>query len=1031
MNSYEDVPRSLHLAVLKIQQPTFDRQFSCSMMMPQVPAAWSRWVKIPCSYAPKDDIHVGFICKKPVNSTVTDDPDKQHVLKRAEKQCPRDWTFNKSRCYRLYTFSMMLGMNWTVASQVCPAVGSNENDRFGYGKHDMTYLLKVWRFERSHFIWLDDAIGGGANCPALLLTSSGDVERTTRNCSAETHNVLCQTAPVAVAQECGPQQFTCSDGTCITNGNVCDGMRDCVDGSDEEIPTCASALFSCKYTPGKKISISQYCDFITDCDIGSDEECTFPKCLPGQEFSCENGQCVDLEKRCNFVEDCQDGSDESLETCSWRNQCARHGGFPCYSGDCIPGSLYMDLAYDCEGRFGEDEVGESSNSSTCPDADSEPCGNGSAQCIRRSEMCIYDHDHNNITIGCRNMVHLHHCRDFECPGFYKCPNSYCIPHSKLCDGVWDCEDGVDEMSCANYTCPGLFKCKGSKICLDQHKVCDGIVDCPSGKDDERFCDLRTCPVGCTCLGYFVNCSNAGLTARPNVTTNTRAIILSKNQIRISKHIFQHFYWLALLDMSYSNLTKLLPYSLIDLHNLLQLDLSNNLITVLSVHTFYGLFRLERLNLLGNPITVIHPGAFDGLRHLGSLNLSNMYIQSIANSSFSGMPQLKSLSLASNNISFLHSLAFSHLTKLNALNIQGNTIGKVSHDVFDTMTSLKILETDAYKFCCIAPIATNCTPDPDEFSSCSDLLANQTLQVAIWILGMLAVAGNIYVIIWRCWHEKIVVSTLLIMNLAVADLLMGFYLIIIASVDTYYRGTYIFYDDAWRASSLCQLCGVLSMVSSEVSVYTILLITLDRVMVILFPLKSRYLRFGLRGASIALAAGWLMWFLFSILPLTGLDYFTHFYGRNGVCLPFTLTNERSLGWEYSTAIFIAFNFLAFIFIAAGYAAIFRYVRNSRIQSQRQENDGEIKLAARLTFVVFTDFLCWMPIIVMSIMSTSGISFPNVLSAWLAVFVLPLNSAINPIAYTLSAVQVCQKKKGEDTKKTKGVQQKSRSSLDSAL
>ena len=41
------------------------------------------------------------------------------------------------------------------------------------------------------------------------------------------------------------------------------------------------------------------------------------------------------------------------------------------------------------------------------------------------------------------------------------------------------------------------------------------------------------------------------------------------------------------------------------------------------------------------------------------------------------------------------------------------------------------------------------------------------------------------------------------------------MLIIASVDVSYRGTYIIHADSWRSSVLCQFAGILAMLSSEV------------------------------------------------------------------------------------------------------------------------------------------------------------------------------------------------------------------------
>ena len=61
---------------------------------------------------------------------------------------------------------------------------------------------------------------------------------------------------------------------------------------------------------------------------------------------------------------------------------------------------------------------------------------------------------------------------------------------------------------------------------------------------------------------------------------------------------------------------------------------------------------------------------------------------------------------------------------------------------------------------------------------------------------------------------------LIINMAIGDLMMGVYLLVIAFVDLQYRGVYVAYEQAWRSSLLCQLAGFTSTLSSELSVLTL-------------------------------------------------------------------------------------------------------------------------------------------------------------------------------------------------------------------
>ena len=76
--------------------------------------------------------------------------------------------------------------------------------------------------------------------------------------------------------------------------------------------------------------------------------------------------------------------------------------------------------------------------------------------------------------------------------------------------------------------------------------------------------------------------------------------------------------------------------------------------------------------------------------------------------------------------------------------------------------------------------------------------------------------------------------------------------------------------------------------------------------------------------------------------------------------------------------------------------------------------ESKMARRMMFIVLTDFLCWMPVIVIGLLSLLGKFHDPEKQAyvWIAVFVLPVNSALNPILYTFSTPLV-KRKVGEHT------------------
>ena len=108
---------------------------------------------------------------------------------------------------------------------------------------------------------------------------------------------------------------------------------------------------------------------------------------------------------------------------------------------------------------------------------------------------MYDRDDLGFLTICRNGAHLEHCKHFECSRRFKCPDSYCIPHRRLCDGEVDCINGEDEALCSNYSCPGMLHCSGHTFCVHQSEVCNDQVECPLG-DDEIGCGQLPCPASC-------------------------------------------------------------------------------------------------------------------------------------------------------------------------------------------------------------------------------------------------------------------------------------------------------------------------------------------------------------------------------------------------------------------------------------------------------------------------------------------------------------------------------------------------------
>ena len=120
--------------------------------------------------------------------------------------------------------------------------------------------------------------------------------------------------------------------------------------------------------------------------------------------------------------------------------------------------------------------------------------------------------------------------------------------------------------------------------------------------------------------------------------------------------------------------------------------------------------------------------------------------------------------------------------------------------------------------------------------------------------------------------------------------------------------------------------------------------------------------------------------------------------------FTKYEGLITGMFFSSALFLGLNCVCYLVILICYILIVSSVQKSSKQSGRTvEMAEQIKLTAKVTVIVGTDFLCWFPIITLGILvQTRILTLPPAVYAWAVTFVLPVNSGINPYLYTISDV-----------------------------
>ena len=118
----------------------------------------------------------------------------------------------------------------------------------------------------------------------------------------------------------------------------------------------------------------------------------------------------------------------------------------------------------------------------------------------------------------------------------------------------------------------------------------------------------------------------------------------------------------------------------------------------------------------------------------------------------------------------------------------------------------------------------------------------------------------------------------------------------------------------------------------------------------------------------------------------------------------IATSSKVAMKFSIAIFTGLNLFCFFVVGFCYLSIFITATKTTKKSGRSSSVKEdIQMAKKMFLLVLTDFCCWVPIGVLSILVQAGAVEVNpVAYAWIATFILPINSSINPFLYTLGDV-----------------------------
>lgn len=538
------------------------------------------------------------------------------------------------------------------------------------------------------------------------------------------------------------------------------------------------------------------------------------------------------------------------------------------------------------------------------------------------------------------------------------------------------------------------------MCIFPFEICDGVNHCVGG-DDELHCKAPLCPSNCNCLGFAAVCKS----------------FLPNEFFQVNDKVYLKYFELH-MDLVNQFLSD-------QFHNnrfLIMLNLTSNSFAYVCSdqetgfkNPFFSLRNLHVLDVSSNKITILLDRCFETNIFLRELYVRRNNINDAEASCFVNLRMLRMLDLSENAIGKIHKDLFRDLFSLKYLNVMENPILHIETDL--GMTGLQEIFTEDYRFCCLATVADAlCTAKRQWFSTCEDLLEHLAMRIIVWFIAIISFVFNIisFIVKARVILKKTSVSySIMIACLALSDFCFSLYLVSIACADVYYRGNFILHQIPWRQSFMCTLLSFLSYLSLLSSNVILLTITLVRLIVVLFPLNIKFKS----KEFISKLLGFLTFILVCFCSIV------HFHTAkspekhsNTMCL-YVIAESPSLLQEIAVYTLIILNTFSVVFIPVAYGSINHIIsiRNEHIQDRAGRLSGAyVSLSMQIILVMFSNVACWVPTVVICILTLLGYEIGTVLIKWMVILILPINCAINPLVFTVLSSARKENSVGSDQK-----------------
>ena len=327
-------------------------------------------------------------------------------------------------------------------------------------------------------------------------------------------------------------------------------------------------------------------------------------------------------------------------------------------------------------------------------------------------------------------------------------------------------------------------------------------------------------------------------------------------------------------------------------------------------------------------------------------------------------------------------SFKDIRQLNLLILHNNPFTDLFVTMFDGLVS-KLIITDNYKICCLAATKTNnCIARINLHKICNIFIID-SITIAATLYAVIIIVLNIISVILNSRQTDGPVRIIVNAH-GVVNILYSYYLIIILAMNTYYDENLLICESERRSSIFCIMAFAIILNFYFLSIFLALILSFGRLMVVLYPLDSR---FKVKSfVSQRLLFGVCTLGFFSLTAGLKLKL-TNWKTPSVLCSPFIDPHGSSLGIRLIAIVLLFFKMSAIVLTTLMYTCMVKNIKKANENMQVSNQRDIFSIVIQATILIISNFISW---IVPSAIYTVCLFlkyYPKDTLTWITVTIVP--------------------------------------------